>query len=253
MVKVDARGNPILGTDGNPIRERIEKIIQGYKPAYVFDISQTEGKPIPEIVSPLTGNVKDYNLFMEALKEVSPVPIDFKPIAGSANGYYHLEDKRIAIDEALSERQIAVIKTGIHEIAHAILHDKDRGKEKDNLPDKRTKEIEAESIAYVVCQHFGLDTSSYSFGYIAGWAQDKDVPQLKSSLNIIRSTASEIINGIERSLERGREQAVVSSEEKVVCSQEIDRGHDIAIGIKPEGALTAALADKPIKVYCRGR
>lgn len=167
----------------------------------VFDVSQTEGKELPNIaVDTLTGNVELYEDFFKALKETSPVPIAFEKIEGGAHGYYHLEDKRIAIDEGMSELQ--TIKTAIHEIAHAKLHDIDLTSPMDgqNRVDRRTREVEAESVAYTVCQHYGLDTSDYSFGYVAGWSSGRELAELKSSLETIRSAAAEIINSIDGKL-----------------------------------------------------
>ena len=162
----------------------------------VFDVSQTEGKELPDIaVDELTGD------FFAALEKTSPVPIAFENIEGGSHGYYHLEDKRIAINEGMSELQ--TLKTAIHEIAHAKLHDIDLNAPKDEQQphvDRRTREVEAESVAYTVCQHYGLDTSDYSFGYVAGWSSGRELSELKSSLETIRSAAAEIINSIDENL-----------------------------------------------------
>ena len=167
----------------------------------VFDVSQTEGKELPDIaVDELTGDVDRYKDFFAALEKTSPVPIAFENIGGGSHGYYHLEDKRIAINEGMSELQ--TLKTAIHEIAHAKLHDIDLNAPKDEQPrvDRRTREVEAESVAYTVCQHYGLDTSDYSFGYVAGWSSGRELSELKSSLETIRSAAAEIINSIDENL-----------------------------------------------------
>ena len=167
----------------------------------VFDVSQTEGKELPDIaVDELTGDVDRYKDFFAALEKTSPVPIAFENIGGGSHGYYHLEDKRIAINEGMSELQ--TLKTAIHEIAHAKLHDIDLNAPKDEQPrvDRRTREGEAESVAYTVCQHYGLDTSDYSFGYVAGWSSGRELSELKSSLETIRSAAAEIINSIDENL-----------------------------------------------------
>ncbi|KSV58171.1 hypothetical protein ASU35_13915 [Acetivibrio ethanolgignens] len=163
-----------------------------------FDLSQTDGKELPDIgVNELSGSVEDYEDFMQALTEVSPVPITYEDIEGEAKGYFHTTDHRIAIQEGMSQSQ--TVKTAIHEVAHAKLHDRERNQDIDAILDKdrNTKEVEAESVAYTVCQHFGIDTSDYSFGYIAGWSSDRDMKELKSSLDTIRKTASELITGIE--------------------------------------------------------
>lgn len=169
--------------------------------------SQTQGKPIPEIATVLTDDVKDYKYFLNAIKEISPVPIEMREINSGANGYYHLEDKVIAIKEGMSQAQ--TLKTAIHELSHAKLHDKDVGLEKDKQLDKRTKEVQAESVAYTVCCHYGLDTSDYSFGYIAEWSSNKELDELKKSMDVIRSTASEIIKDINITLIR------IEQEEKI--------------------------------------
>ena len=190
---------PVIGKDGKPVTEEKEITIPAYKVVSVFDVSQTEGKELPDIaVDALTGDVEQYSDFFAALEKTSPVPIGFEKIEGGAHGYYHLEDKRIALDEGMSELQ--TLKTAIHEIAHAKLHDIDLNAPKDEQQprvDRRTREVEAESIAYTVCQHYGLDTSDYSFGYVAGWSSGRELAELKSSLETIRSAAADIINSID--------------------------------------------------------
>ena len=190
---------PVIGRDGKPVTEEKEITIPAYKVVSVFDVSQTEGKELPDIaVDALTGDVEQYSGFFAALEKTSPVPIGFEKIEGGAHGYYHLEDKRIALDEGMSELQ--TLKTAIHEIAHAKLHDIDLNAPKDEQQprvDRRTREVEAESVAYTVCQHYGLDTSDYSFGYVAGWSSGRELAELKSSLETIRSAAADIINSID--------------------------------------------------------
>ena len=190
---------PVIGRDGKPVTEEKEITIPAYKVVSVFDVSQTEGKELPDIaVDALTGDVEQYSDFFTALEKTSPVPIGFEKIEGGAHGYYHLEDKRIALDEGMSELQ--TLKTAIHEIAHAKLHDIDLNAPKDEQQprvDRRTREVEAESVAYTVCQHYGLDTSDYSFGYVAGWSSGRELAELKSSLETIRSAAADIINSID--------------------------------------------------------
>ena len=200
MKKIDPHTQqPIIGKDGKPVTEEKEITIPAYKVVSVFDVSQTEGKELPDIaVDELTGDVERYRDFFAALEKTSPVPIGFEQIPGSSHGYYHLEDKRIAIQEGMSELQ--TLKTAIHEIAHAKLHDIDlNAPENEQQPraTRRTREVEAESVAYTVCQHYGLDTSDYSFGYVAGWSSGRELSELKSSLETIRSAAAEIINSID--------------------------------------------------------
>ena len=203
MQKIDPHTQkPIIGKDGKPVTEEKEVTIPAYKVVSVFDVSQTEGKELPDIaVDELTGDVDRYKDFFAALEKTSPVPIAFENIEGGSHGYYHLEDKRIAINEGMSELQ--TLKTAIHEIAHAKLHDIDLNAPKDEQQphvDRRTCEVEAESVAYTVCQHYGLDTSDYSFGYVAGWSSGRELSELKSSLETIRSAAAEIINSIDENL-----------------------------------------------------
>ena len=200
MEKIDpATQKPVIGADGKPVTEEKEITIPAFKVVSVFDVSQTEGKEIPNLaVDMLTGDVERFKDVFVALEKTSPVPIGFEKIEGGAHGYYHLEEKRIAIDEGMSELQ--TLKTAIHEIAHAKLHDIDLNAsvtEQTDRPDRRTREVQAESVAYAVCQHYGLDTSDYSFGYVAGWSSGRELDELKSSLETIRSAAAEIINSID--------------------------------------------------------
>ena len=204
MEKIDpATQKPVIGADGKPVKEEKEITIPAFKVVSVFDVSQTEGKELPDIaVDMLTGDVECFKDVFAALEKTSPVPIGFEKIEGNSHGYYHLEEKRIAIDEGMSELQ--TIKTAIHEIAHAKLHDIDPNapkEERAGRPDRRTREVQAESVAYAVCQHYGLDTSDYSFWYVAGWSSGRELDELKSSLETIRSTAAEIINSIDEHLQ----------------------------------------------------
>lgn len=200
---------PVLDENGKPEIDEVEVKIPAFKVVSVFDVSQTSGKELPTLgADELQGEVKDYEKFFDTLKEISPVPIQFMPIDGTAKGFFSHADKSITINEGMSEVQ--TIKTTVHEIAHAKLHDKDLKKSDIDKPkDRNTEEVEAESIAYTVCQHFGIDTSDYSFGYVAAWGSGKELPELKSSLETIRSTASELINQISDKLlglEKAQEQ-----------------------------------------------
>ena len=213
MEKIDPQTQqPVIGKDGKPVTEEREITIPAYKVVSVFDVSQTEGRELPDIaVDELAGDVDRYKDFFAALEKTSPVPIGFENIEGKSHGYYHLEEKRIAIQEGMSELQ--TLKTAIHEIAHAKLHDIDLNAPKEDLadrPDRRTREVQAESVAYTVCQHYGLDTSDYSFGYVAGWSSGRELAELKASLETIRATAAEIIDSIDghfAELQQAREQA----------------------------------------------
>ena len=212
---LDQNRKPLLDADGKPRTEEVEVVIPRFKPTTVFDISQTDGEPI-ETLAPeeLTEAVADYDLFMEAITAVSPVPIRFDEIAGEAKGYYHSGDKEIVIQKGMSESQ--TIKTAIHETGHARLHDRDimekQGIEKDRL----TKEVEAESVAYCVCSAFGVDTSEYSFPYIAGWSSNRDMKELKASMDIIRKTAGEMIDELSDNLQEllAEKKQLLESEQK---------------------------------------
>ena len=172
----------------------------GFKVATVFDVAQTEGKELPIIgVNELAGDVGDYRKLFNALTEMCPVPIYSEDIQNGAKGYYSDSDRKIVIKSDMS--QLQTIKTMIHEMAHEKLHAKEN-LDKDHPVDRRTKEVEAESIAYTICQHYGLDSSDYSFSYVAGWSSGKEVKELKESLERIRSAADEMITGIDKALEK---------------------------------------------------
>ena len=210
--KLDGQGRPVIGKDGKPVTETKEIQVPAFKIVSVFDVSQTEGEPLPSLgVEELTGGVERYQDFFKALEQTALVPIAFENIPGGAHGYYHLTEKRIAIQEGMSELQ--TLKTAIHEIAHSKLHaidPEDTPTEQANRPDSRTREVQAESVAYAVCQHYGLDTSDYSFGYVAGWSSGREVKELKASLETIRAAANELISEIDGNfaeLQQQREKA----------------------------------------------
>lgn len=197
---LDENQRPIMGTDGKPKTEKVEVTVPHFKAVTVFDIAQTSGEPIQTLAPELlTAAVQDFDSFMQAIQKISPVPIRFDEIDGNANGYYHNADKEIVIKKGLSESQ--TLKTAIHETVHAKLHDKEimesLGVEKDRL----TKEVEAESVAYCVCSSFGLDTSDYSFPYIAGWSSSREMKEMKASMDVIRKTAGEMIDQLTEELE----------------------------------------------------
>lgn len=197
---LDENQRPIMGTDGKPKTEKVEVTVPHFKAVTVFDIAQTSGEPIQTLAPELlTAAVQDFDSFMQAIQKISPVPIRFDEIDGNANGYYHNADKEIVIKKGLSESQ--TLKTAIHETAHAKLHDREimesLGVEKDRL----TKEVEAESVAYCVCSSFGLDTSDYSFPYIAGWSSSREMKEMKASMDVIRKTAGEMIDQLTEELE----------------------------------------------------
>ena len=198
--KVDASGKAVLDKDGEPVKDTVEVTINAFKPVSTFDISQTEGEPIPTpVVDELTGSVEGYETLLAAIKEVVPVPISFEQIESGAKGFYHLEENRIVVQEGMSEAQ--TVKTLLHEASHQALHSKEAMDSAGEKKSKNQKETEAESVAYVVCQHYGIDTSDYSFPYVATWSADKEVPELKASLDTIRRTASELIVKIDEKVQ----------------------------------------------------
>ena len=211
--KIDPKTQkPVTDKNGKPVKEETEITVPAFKVVSVFDVSQTEGKELPSIgVDELTGDVEHYADFFKAAELSAPVPVGFEKIAGGSKGYYSQTDKRIAINEGMSELQN--LKTLIHETAHAKLHDIDLNappEKQADRPDRRTREVQAESIAYAVCQHYGLDTSDYSFSYVAQWSSGRELAELKASLETIRSTASELIKDIDKNfaeLTKDKEQA----------------------------------------------
>lgn len=194
-------GEMMFDENGMPQKEETEVTIPAFRAVSVFDVSQTDGKPIPELeVNELLSTVEGYEDFVQALMNISPVPIAFEDIPGDSKGYFSTAEKRIAVQENMSESQ--TLKTMVHEVAHSMLHDKEVNQSMDiPVKDRNTKEVEAESVAFTVCQHFGIDTSDYSFGYIAGWSSGRNMKELKSSLDTIRKTASELITGIEGAMQ----------------------------------------------------
>ena len=204
---------PVIGDDGQPETEIVEMVIPRFRVTTVFDVSQTEGEPIAELEVPeLTGSVQFYDTFMQALQNISPVPIRMMNVEGDAKGYYHQTEKYIAIKEDMSNVQ--TMKTGVHEVSHALLHDREVMDAEGVLKDQTTKEVEAESIAYIVCNHFGLDTSEYSFTYIASWCESRDMKALKASMDTIRKTSAEIIGNIEEQMHELERENIMQYEEK---------------------------------------
>ena len=214
----------LLDKDGNPQKEEVEITIPAFRAVSVFDVAQTDGKPIPELAAKeLLSDVEGYQDMIRAVEAISPVPIELEEIAGDSKGYYDREAKRIAVQENMSEGQ--TLKTMIHEVAHSKLHSKEVEQDEQMKKDRNTKEVEAESIAYTVCQHFGIDTSDYSFGYIAGWSSGRDTKELRASMDTIRRTASELITGIEeqlQELQRNREVSQEQTKESILLIQNTD-------------------------------
>ena len=225
QTKLDDKGRPVYDADGEPVKEKVEVTIRAFKVVKTFDLAQTDGKELPTIgPNELVGSIDGYPKLLQALQEISPVPVSFELIDGGAKGYYNLENKSIVIQDGMSEVQ--TIKTLLHEMAHQKLHDKDTVPEAKDIT-RNGKEVEAESVAYVVCQHYGINTSDYSFSYVAGWSEGKETPELKTSLDKIRQTASEFIYQIDQRME-----VLMADKEQV---QET---------AKPENPFVQELADK---------
>lgn len=208
-------GLPMLDEKGDVQTEEVEVSLTGFKVAYVFDVSQTSGEPLPEIgAEELLQSVDDYQMFMEALRDVAPVPLEMQEVDGGAKGYFSPVGQKIVIQSGMSESQ--TVKTAVHEIAHSFLHDADharlRGVDTAGKKDRNTKEVEAEAVAYTVCQHFGIDTSDYSFGYVAGWSSGREMRELKKSMETIQKTAAELIGKMEENIQKIRKKRDVSPE-----------------------------------------
>lgn len=231
MEKIDpATQQPVIGADGKPVTEEQEVTVPAFKVVTVFDISQTEGKDFPmPYISELTGDVQQYQDFFAALERTSPYPISIEPISDGAKGRCFYAKQRIAINEGMSELQ--TLKTAIHEIAHAKLHAIDReapAEEQAARPDRSTREVQAESVAYTVCQYYGLDTSDYSFGYVADWSSGRELTELKASLETIRATASELITEIDGHFAQLQQEREARQEQEAVT-----------VDVTPEAAAPA--------------
>lgn len=246
QTKLDDRGNPMLDKDGEPIMESVEIKVNAFKVVSTFDVSQTEGKELPTLgVDELTGGVDGYGTFLEALKEVCPVPMTFENIEGGAKGFYSQTEKRIAIQEGMSEAQ--TVKTAIHEMAHQKLHAIENNGPKQT---RGSKEVEAESVAYTVCQHYGIDTSDYSFSYVAGWSEGKEMPELKASLDTIRRAASEMITAIDEKVEElvaQKTQEQIAAVPESAKSDTVDRKEELAELLKATVAKVSADTKKEDK------
>lgn len=247
---------PVIGADGKAVTETVEVLHPAFKVVSVFDVSQTDGKELPDIiVDELKGTVENYEAFFNALKQESPVPISFEDIPGGAKGFFSPVESRIAIQEGMSE--IQTVKTAIHEIAHAKLHavKPDEKAAPEDKKDRHTKEVEAESVAYTVCQRYGIETSDYSFGYIAGWSSGKETKELKSSLDTIRKTAAEMIEGIDAKLKvllaEKAQSAEKEAEAPVEAMQEVSVYRETANYAYEAGKMDAYRASLAANVECR--
>jgi len=238
-------GKPQMDAQGNPLKEIIEVERPAFKVATVFDISQTEGKELPSIgVNELSGGVEGYDALFDALKATCPVPIAFEDIPSGAKGYYHTEDHRIALQEGMSQMQ--TVKTLIHEMSHERMHSHEKEKPVEERLSRRSMEVEAESVAFVVgtalsAEHpeLKLDFSDYSFGYIAGWSSGKETAELKASLGRIQATASEMISEIEGHLQE------LQKSEQLQAVDEIDQKAAAMEPVKISVVAEPSVIDKP--------
>lgn len=196
--KKDSSGNTIIGADGKPVMEKVTRQVPSYVPVSVFDVSQTEGEPLPQLVNELNGSVEAYQDLMQAIRDVSPFPVSFEEIQGGAKGFCDPVTQRIVIQQGMSEAQS--VKTAIHEVTHADLHAPEQNLILADRTDRRTREIEAESTAFVVCEHYGIDTSDYTFPYLASWSSSKELAELQSSLETIQKQAGDLIDKIDTRL-----------------------------------------------------
>ena len=261
--KIGADGKPVLDQDGESIKEVVEIKVNAFKPVSTFDISQTDGAPVPRLgVEELTGNVEGYATLMEAIKQASPVPISFENIESGAKGYFHVEENRIAIQEGMSEAQ--TVKTALHEASHATLHNKEEQNSDSDKKSRNQKECEAESVAYVVCQHYGIDTAEYSFPYVAGWSSDKEVPELKASLDTIRRAAADLIVKIDEKvaeLTQGKDKSQCAEINQWIAAHEDEFPFDNPevnqpagfIEITPPVDMDSLKADQPIEITAEGK
>ena len=233
-VVTDEDGNPVLDKDGNKVTREVERTFPNFKISYCFAYEDTSGKPLPSIVSIVDKDVSNFDSVMDALRKVSPAPIRFDSVSGGANGYYDLLKREIVVKDTLPQAQ--KIKTVVHEVAHSILHDKIDGL--DQEANKREMEVEAESISFCVTSWLGIDTSDYSFGYVAGWSAGKELKELQTKMEIIRSTAHTIISGIEAEILKETIQETETLEQKPMI---------------PEITVTVVQTEKPHRTISHRR
>ena len=208
---------PVMGPDGKPEKEPVFVQYQGFQVAYVFDVSQTEGRELPSLgVDELTGDVPNFDAMFSAVEAISPVPVEFRPTSAAKGCFNHLE-RKMYVNEGMS--QVQTLKTLIHETAHALLHDSSVLDDEIPKKDRHTKEVEAESIAYVVCQHFGIDTSDYSFPYVTGWSRGKELPELKASLECISKTSERMIAEIDYNCSGLKKTSTMKMSESLFCGE----------------------------------
>ena len=185
----------ILDSNGDRVKELVKQDYLTYRVVPVFDIKQTEGKDLPRLVDELKGSINNYKILKESIEEVAKVPIEYIDIKDESKGYYSLDENNIKIKKGMDEKQ--TLKTLIHELTHSRLHNTIEA-----LSDRAAAEVQAESVAFIVSDHFEIDTSEYSFGYVAAWSMGKDISELKKSLNIISKESNKIIIELENAIEK---------------------------------------------------
>lgn len=200
---------PMLDANGQTIIEEKEVVVPFFRVTTVFDISQTEGKPLPQLAATPHGNVENYEAFLEAIERSSPVPVCYQAMSPDTDGFFRISEQSIFIRKDVGQSQ--TVAALLHEMTHATLHNHD------DQTDRRTQEVQAESVAYTVCQYYGIETAENSFGYIAVWSQTKELSELKDSLMVINATASDFIDKIDRNYrEVCRERGITLSGEEPV-------------------------------------
>ena len=205
---------PMLDENGHVMMEEKELQVPLFRPVPVFDVSQTSGRPLPQLAEELAGDVRQYEALMEALRRTAPVPMAVRPMAANMDGYFSLDDRQIALRAGMS--QVQTVSAAVHEIAHAVLHS--QGVEKS----RSTEELEAESVSYVVCQYYGIETGANSFGYLASWSKGRELSELRTCLDTISKTANGLITDIDRHF------AEICKENGIDFSQEEHLPHDVA-------------------------
>lgn len=236
--KKDSRGRTIYGADGKPVKETVKEKRLSFRSVSVFDVSQTDGKPLPQIAAELDGSVEDYELMLQAIRDTSDAPVTIEKFSGSAKGYYDRADHTIHVQEGMSEMQ--TVKTALHERAHSILHNDNAEGAAEKT--RETKECEAESVAFVVCDHFGLDTGDYSFPYLASWSSGMDLPEIHASLETIQKTADDMIATI------GARFLELKAERNAVQSTGADQQPAEAQGTASHGHKPAHSEDHPDRI-----
>lgn len=186
----DQNGNFVYDENGNIVVDVQIKKVPKFVPMYVWDVKQTDGEPLPSLTTKLEQTVDNYKMLLDSIKDSSDFEFAFEDIPNGANGYCNHEHKRIVIQQGMPEAQ--TVKTAVHELAHSIMHDGTAS------TDRHTKEVQAESVAFVVCEHYGIDTSDYTFPYLASWSKTAELKELQGSMDAIQNAANELITKIDK-------------------------------------------------------